>query len=55
MQQAIQNNRRGGEKARLGLKDHLTLAGTMAGELIALASLVAGLAAGLVSLAMILA
>ena len=51
MQQAIQNSRREGPT---GLKNHLTLIGTMAGELIALVSLAAGLAAGLVALAMVL-
>lgn len=52
MQQAIQNTRR---EAPARLKDHLTLIGTMAGELLALASFVAALAAGWVALAMVLA
>jgi hypothetical protein len=54
MQQAIQKSRQTGQGTLLGLKNHLKLIGSLAGELIALASLVAALVAGLAGLVMVL-
>ena len=55
MQQAIPNNQ--GRQSRLripAVKNHLKLAGTLAGEMLALASLISALATGFLLLVMAL-